>query len=54
MKCSDFFTGMAIGAAVGMTAAMMMPKKKKCLGKMGKVMKAAEDIADIISDAIGG
>lgn len=54
MKCSVFLTGMAMGAAMGMAAGMMMPKKKKCFGKMNKVVKAAEDIADIISDAIGG
>ena len=53
MKVKDFICGMMVGAAAATAACCAMGGKKCSRGKMSKVVKGAEDIAQIIMDAFG-
>lgn len=54
MKNMDFIKGLGIGAIAGATIGMaIVPKKKSSKSMAGKALRAAGDIVENISDAIG-
>lgn len=54
MKKAVFIRGIIIGAAVGASLCLVMPHKKKCCkSTVGRLLKAAGDITDRISDCLG-
>ena len=54
MMCADFVKGMGVGMALGAALGMMlMPKKRKMSGMMTRVLRSAEDVVDVLSDALG-
>ena len=54
MDRMDFIKGMGIGVVAGATIGMAIaPKKKEHKGLAGKAIKAAGEIVENISDAMG-